>query len=174
MIGHLFQKQKTTYNGIYRGSVVLNDDPLKLGRVKIKVFGIMDSTDIPNASLPWAVPAMPLSNGAGSSSGSFYVPDVGTKVFLFFEEGNHMSPVYFAEAQDGVSGLPSFKDTHYPKRVGFKLSNGVQLYFDKQTNVVVFSHPAGAAVTIEADGSVVVSSPGDVTVQGRTITLNPS
>lgn len=173
MIGKLFKKSNTKYAGNFRGKVVDTADPLQLGRVRIRVYGMTESSMIPIGALPWALPAMPISNGAGSSSGSFFVPEVNSEVFLFFEEGNPMSPVYFAEAQNGIKGQPSFKSTNYPKRVGFRLSNGVQMYIDKQSDVVVVTHPAGAAITIQADGGVVVSSPANVTITGRTITLNP-
>ncbi len=173
MIGRLLKKTDTKLNGNFRGKVVDVDDPLQLGRVRIRVYGVMQKSTVPTASLPWAVPAMPISNGAGAGTGSFYVPEVDTEVFLFFEQGNPMSPVYFAEAQNGAKGLPPFKSTNYPKRIGFKLGNGIQWYMDKQTGVSVFTHPSGAAITIQADGGMVVSSPANVTITGRTITLNP-
>lgn len=173
MIGKLFKRSNTKCQGNYRGKVVDTADPLQLGRIRIRVYGMTEDSQIPVAALPWAIPAMPISDGAGSGTGSFFVPEVNSEVFLFFEEGNPMSPVYFAEAQNGVKGQPGFKSTHYPKRVGFRLSNGVQMYIDKQSDVVVVTHPAGATITIQADGGVVVSSPANVTITGRTITLNP-
>lgn len=152
-----FEKPKFTFNGIYRGLVEDNDDPLDAGRVKVRIFGIHDTEKTPIDKLPWAYPALSLywSGGynvnnldhmseppakekgqrynPGSKSqvekskdggvkfnkpndkkfvedrmdnvgnscgtgGQFVVPKRGNWVFIFFEGGNHMVPIYFAMA----------------------------------------------------------------------------
>lgn len=167
MISHLFTKQKTTYNGNYRSVVVDNDDPLKLGRIKVRVYGVMQSSNIPTASLPWAVPMMPISSGAASQSGSFYVPIVGSEVYVFFEEGNYMSPVYFGEAQNGVKGLPAFKDTDYPNSLGLRMPDGMQSFFNIFQHYFKAEHPIGSNITVDNNGdvSVVIKRDSLATIQ---------
>ena len=88
------------FNGNYRGVVVDNQDPLQAGRCKIRIFSVFD--DIPDALLPWAEYADPMMQG-NPGSGGFLIPDIGMKVWCFFESGEHMQPVYFA-------GAPSLRD----------------------------------------------------------------
>ena len=38
---------------IWTGKVVKNDDPMKLGRIKIRIFGYYDDLDV--ANIPWAL-----------------------------------------------------------------------------------------------------------------------
>jgi hypothetical protein len=111
--------------GIYRGVVEdRSGDPLKLGRIKIRVFGIHTDKKIKDRlsgvateDLPWAEPAAPLMGGS-SGFGSFSVPLQGAHVFLFFENGNQTQPRYFATAP----GVPTEKCD--PKK-GFNDPDGV-------------------------------------------------
>jgi hypothetical protein len=105
------------FNLIYRGIVVDNKDPRDIGRVKIHIPGVYPDTDDDgqrhsHADLPWAIPALSLYNSGGDNSkessrdtdyynrcgsgGIYTVPEIGYKVFIFFEQGNPSHPVYFA------------------------------------------------------------------------------
>lgn len=182
MIEKLFRKSSLTYDGIYRGKVVDNNDPDKKGRIKVRVYGIMQNSKIQTDSIPWAVSAQPLSNGAGTGVGSFYIPRVDSEVFLFFESGDFMSPVYFAEASNGIKGLPSFRTTNYPNRIGFKLENGIEFFIDQQSTALLFTHPGGVSVSVDSTGNMTVVSTKDVTIQAvnviitgsSTVSINPS
>jgi hypothetical protein len=100
--------------GIYRGVVEENDDSTEwkndsrwekggTGRVRVRVWGIHtknklkgEKEGIPVNELPWAEPAYPIIEGSISGVGIWSVPVQGTHVFLFFENGDHMQPRYFA------------------------------------------------------------------------------
>lgn len=95
---------------MYRGIVEDNIDPKEAGRVKIRVFGVYD--DIPLDHIPWAEYADPLMGGQ-SGIGGIIVPDIDSKVWVFFEQGNHMYPVYFAGAPSHTDmPLEKDKDTY--------------------------------------------------------------
>ena len=137
----------TKFHGMYRGVVESNaSDPMKAGRVKVRIFGIhspkktlsSDGTEgIPTDELPWAEPALGLFEGSVSGFGSWSVPLQGSHVFLFFENGNPMKPIYFASAPGITTEAPNadegFNDPlgEYPKmeRMGepdfHRLSRGV-------------------------------------------------
>jgi len=98
-------------NSIYRGVVEGVADPLKLGRVQIRVFGVHTPLKekssggrdgVPTAELPWALPANPIAEGSVSGFGVWAVPVQGSHVYVFFENGNPSTPVYFAS----VGGQP--------------------------------------------------------------------
>lgn len=89
--------------GFYRGVIEDNNDPLKAGRVRVRIFGIhtekklKDETEgIPTEELPWAEPCMPLIEGSISGFGAWSVPVQGSHVMIFFADGNIMQPMYFA------------------------------------------------------------------------------
>jgi len=99
--------------GIFRGVIERRYDPLMAGRCKIRVIGIhtkktiADKTGgIPTEDLPWAIPAMPITESSSAGIGSFSVPMNGSHVFIFFENGNIMHPVYFAAAPGIIKGNP--------------------------------------------------------------------
>ena len=64
----------------FLGTVVDVFDPLKLGRVKVKVHGVYD--EIKDKDLPWAQPMYPLNN-----SKSFSAPELGEWIVGFFTDG---------------------------------------------------------------------------------------
>jgi len=91
--------------GIYRGVVEQTDEEEdeKLGRCKIRVFGVHTkylkkepTQGIPTEELPWARPALSLFEGSITGFGAFMVPLKGSHVAVYFENGEHLFPVYFA------------------------------------------------------------------------------
>jgi hypothetical protein len=72
-------------NGFFRAKVVDNNDPQQLGRIKVKVYPIMEDTD--DAGCPFA---MPCWNG-----GILYIPPVNSWVWVFFEGSDVEKPVWF-------------------------------------------------------------------------------
>lgn len=89
-------------NGFYRAVVEENNDPEKLGRVRVRIWGLHSEkknktlTDgIPTNELPWAEPCLPIHEGI-SGYGIFGVPLQGSHVMVFFENGHIEQPRYFA------------------------------------------------------------------------------
>ena len=66
------------------GYIEDRNDPLKLGRCRVRIFGFhTDSlTEIPSEDLPWALAMLPLNN-----SKSFSVPMLGDWIVGFFLDG---------------------------------------------------------------------------------------
>ncbi len=71
----------------YVGVVVDREDPENLGRVRVRIPGVMEPFS------PWA---LPLGTGGGGSAnrGLFTVPDVGAEVGVFFNQGDPKAPHY--------------------------------------------------------------------------------
>lgn len=109
--------------GIYRGVIEDNNDPLKAGRCKIRVYGIhthiKEDTPIhgvPIDNLPWAEPVLSNHEGSVSWYGHWSIPLKGAWVFVFFENNNILSPRFFGS----VPGIPIFS----PKGIGGTLEGG--------------------------------------------------
>ena len=71
------------------GTVVDNDDPLKLDRVKVRVYGLhtKDTTFIPNEDLPWAQVAIPVTEGGSSGLGANSQLKIRAQVVGIFLDG---------------------------------------------------------------------------------------
>lgn len=100
-----YQSQPDKLFGIYRGVIEDNNDPEKLGRCRIRIFGIHTEVKsknelegIPTEELPWAEPALGLFEGSVSGFGAWTVPLQGSHVFIFFESGHILNPRFFASA----------------------------------------------------------------------------
>ena len=81
----------------WQGVVEDRGDPLKLGRVRVRILGYHTDSkqEIPTNTLPWATPSQPITsasiNGIGTSPTG---PVEGTWVFGFFRDGeNAQEPV---------------------------------------------------------------------------------
>lgn len=81
-----FAKDFLGYNFVwFIGEVEDRNDPLRLGRVKVRCFGwhTTDKAVLPKENLPWASTVQPVTNPAASSTGL----TVGVWVFGFFMDG---------------------------------------------------------------------------------------
>jgi hypothetical protein len=74
------------FYGKYRGTVLQNVDPQQLGRIQVIVPDV--SALIPTS---WAMPCVPI---AGKQSGSYFVPQIGSGVWVEFEQGNPDYPIW--------------------------------------------------------------------------------
>lgn len=81
--------------GIYRALVVDNEDPMKVGRVKVRVYSIHGISDVSDENLPWATYCSPFGS---ANSGSFIIPEVNNTVYVAFEGGNPQYPLYIGTA----------------------------------------------------------------------------
>ena len=115
----------TKFDSIYRGVIEDNDDPLKMGRVMVRIFGLHTSTltktdieGIHTSDLPWAEPVLSILEGSISGYGLWSVPLKGSHVMIFFESGNYTQPRYFAT----VPGIPTVAAN---TNVGFNDPDGI-------------------------------------------------
>lgn len=125
----LLKPKVKRFDGIYRGVVEDNNDPEKLGRCRIRIWGLHtdqinpdELQGIPTSNLPWSEPCLGLIEGSVSGHGCFSVPLQGSHVFLFFEGGNWESPRYFAtvpgQPEEGADKTKGFNDPsgNYPRK----------------------------------------------------------
>jgi hypothetical protein len=92
--------------GMYRGTVVENADPSRLGRLRTQVPSVAG-----DAVLGWATPCVPY--GGAPDQGLLLVPDAGAGVWIGFEEGNPDYPIWFGAYWSQTGG-----DTELPKPNG--------------------------------------------------------
>lgn len=80
--------QKRNISVPHRGFVQKNDDPKKIGRIKVSIPKMLD-LDVD--SLPWIYPLQPSFLGARVRAAQFAVPQMGSHVAVVFPFDN----IYF-------------------------------------------------------------------------------
>jgi uncharacterized protein involved in type VI secretion and phage assembly len=147
---------------MYRGLVVDDQDPSKKGRCKIRIMGIYDN--IPDEALPWALYSDPFMGGQ-VGFGGFIVPDIGSMVWCFFENGDHMQPVYFAGAPSALDIPPEAEssshednrgDVSYPRSKVLRTKAGHVIEIDDtEGNArITIIHKSGTQITYHENGDV--------------------
>lgn len=107
------ERLENLYYGKYRGIVTHNADPEQLGRLRLLVPSLFGGTFADGAAsddnlvTDWAWPCVPA--GGIANQGELYIPEVGAKVWVEFEEGNLDCPIWvgtFWAKPGGQSELP--------------------------------------------------------------------
>lgn len=103
IIASLVEKIERRFYGKYRGLVVNNADPERLGRLKLQVPSVLGD----NVVTGWAMPCVPY--GGAADQGMLFIPDVGAGVWVEFEEGDLEFPIWvgaYWSKPGGNSELP--------------------------------------------------------------------
>lgn len=114
------------------GRVVDRQDPLALGRVRVRVFGTHpeDESLVPDDMLPWAIPIQPITSaalfGVGQSPTGMLQ---GTHVFGFFADGKDAQmPFILGTVASGLG--------HYVRQASSVLVDGVTVVGDVVSQAV--------------------------------------
>lgn len=154
------------YYGKYRGTVVDNEDPSNLARLRAKVPEVLGEVDS-----GWALPSVPY---AGPDAGAHLVPPPGAGVWVEFEAGDVSRPVWtgcwWSEDQlpSNESGSPATPTTKI-----IKSDAGMMVSLDDDAKTITISDAdAGNLVTIKVDaGEVTIQAATKVVVEGPAIEL---
>ena len=87
----------------YKGIVVDNNDPLRRGRVKVKINGIHDNT-VTKESLVWSDVIQPTFLGISGGTGSFSVLQLNTSVWVQYDNDNFSNPIVVGVLVGGSEG----------------------------------------------------------------------
>ena len=71
------------------GRVISIQDPLEMGRVKVRIVGIHDNNEIRDGDLPWAQVVVPVTEGGSSGLGASTGIKEQAQVFGVFLDGVH-------------------------------------------------------------------------------------
>jgi hypothetical protein len=139
--------------GTYCGIAENVNDPLKLGRVKVRVphvygasaagGGVIGAND-----LPWAMPAGMPAGGSAESGGFSHLPNVGDHLYVRFLDGEPEKPIWEwgMQTQPDAKALPLHQYDANSKTVGKPKRAGWTRY--------------GHTVELNSDGIIVTTSQG--------------
>jgi hypothetical protein len=151
------------FYGKYRGTVVNNADPQRIGRVQVTV------SDIPQVVSSWAMPCVPL---AGLQTGMYMIPPVGAGVWVEFEQGDPDHPIYVGGWWGSVAEVPATASVTVPGMPVFVL----QSQAPSQNAIVVSDVPVPpmllGGIMLKAGTSSVTVDPSGVTITAPKIQVN--
>ena len=170
-------------NTSWLGEVVDIEDPQKIGRVKVKVFGKFD--ELENDAIPWAYPGNNISAGSADGGSFFSVPKKGSIVSIKFDNGNIYYPEYFFNqhlSQDARKEIEnSYENAHIivydtvtegALKIFFTEEKGLMIDYKKsQINIKpdksIDVHTASGKSKIELldDGKLNVTHASDITIK---------
>ena len=89
---------------IYTGIVENRNDPLKVGRCKVRVHGVhnRDTAKLPTEDLPWSIPVLPTSSASISGVGTNPGVVVGSIVAIIFTDPDQQMPLMLGS----IPGVP--------------------------------------------------------------------
>jgi len=167
----IWLKDKNRKSSSYEGVIVDNDDPDKLGSVRVRVpqihGALTDEEHIPDEHLPWIHQRPSTFLGNSQNSGMFSVPDIGTRVLVDYPT----SDPYFGYYKGGVTSISTRTtafDEDYPHTYGFVDPSGSAFKINKEKKTWDFVHPSGNYIKIYQDNTLEISH-----IAGSSIRMNP-
>jgi hypothetical protein len=150
------------FYGKYRGTVTNNIDPLQIGRIQVIVPDVANV--IPGS---WAMPCVPF---ASKQSGVYVVPQIGSGVWVEFEQGDPDYPIWVGGFWGLAAEVPALALAGNPASPSIVLQTGLQ-------NTLMISDlpgPTGGIMLKSLTGAMILINETGITItngQGATITL---
>jgi len=150
------------------------DDPLKLGRVKIQLPTLSGEYES-----DWARTVHP---GAGKGRGTVFLPDVGDEVLVAFEDGDIGRPYVLGGLWSTPNPPPlgqALFDNGHVKRQGIVSGKNHRLVFlddDQDSGVAIMTgdgklrialKSTGTEIHVFADGKIVIEASQSIEIQGK-------
>jgi uncharacterized protein involved in type VI secretion and phage assembly len=160
------------YYGKYRASVINNIDPEQRGRIQVEISaigGLVPST--------WALPCVPI---AGIQAGIYAVPQIGSNVWVEFEQGNPDYPIWVGGwwgtvAEVPVPALPPLSNPASPSIVlQTTLQNSISISdVPGPTGGIMLKSTTGAYIIVNDTGIYISNGKGAmITMVGPTVDIN--
>lgn len=147
----LFKDQVPQEAMSYLGCVVDNNDPKKLGRLKVRVAPY---SELSTEEIPWAYPKLG-THGNSAEYGGLNVPEVGSQVRVDFPSRDLTAP-YYSGAELNEVNRTTFFDEDYPNTYGYKDSVGNFMRINKERGTAHFQHFTSTNLQVAPEGSIKV------------------
>lgn len=162
------------YYGKYRGLVVDNLDPMRIGRVVVQCPGVLGE-----ATSSWAMPCVP---AAGLQAGVYVVPPVGSQVWVEFEQGDPDYPIWTGGYWSAAADLPVTVLAAAPLQPGQNIllqttGQNMVLVSDAapspETGGIVLKSASGAMIVVNETGIYIDNGKGaSITLIGPAVAIN--
>lgn len=173
-------------NTTWLGEVIDIEDPQKVGRIRVKVYGKFD--ELEKESIPWAYPGNNTTGGSNTGGGFHSVPKLGSIVSVKFDNGNIYHPEYFFN-QKISNEVKSEISNSYPNshvliydtvteefvKVFFTEKKGLMLDYKKSQinikpdkSILIQTNSGKSKIEISDEGNITITQSQNVTVNCKT------
>ena len=123
---------KVEANKTYIGVVEDNNDPLKIGRAKVRVLDVFDNIEV--SAIPWASPWKDLNGN------EFNVPEKGKVLLVVFDSGDEHKPEFISADHYNVNlekKLTSLSNTDYISMKSLIFDHKTQIYVNDKEGLKI-------------------------------------
>jgi hypothetical protein len=147
------------YYGKYRGTVVNNIDPEQRGRIQAIVPDVSGLTPT-----TWAMPCMPI---AGKQMGVYVVPQVGSGVWVEFEQGDQDYPIWTGCFWGLSAEVPALALAGNPASPSIVMQSALQ-------NTIVISDlpPPTGGIMLKSGASTIIVGTDGIKITAPKIEIN--
>jgi uncharacterized protein involved in type VI secretion and phage assembly len=158
------------YFGKYRGTVLNNIDPMQKGRLMVQVpdvSGLIPST--------WAMPCFPFT---GKQMGAYMLPQIGSGVWMEFEQGNPDYPIWSGCWYGSVAEVPALALAGNPVSPNIVLQTALQNSLvisdlPGPTGGIMLKSTTGATIIVNDTGIYIQNGKGaSLVMTGPAVTIN--
>ena len=161
--------QNNRFLGKYRGRVVDNEDPLRIGRITAQVPDVLG-----DEASTWALPCLPFT---GQAAGQFVLPEKGAGVWIEFEQGDPSFPIWtgcwYGEAAELPPDVRKELPGSHPVVIETEGKHKIVMSDVPGGTGILLKAPGGAYVQIDEKGVVINSGHGArISVTGNDVDIN--
>lgn len=178
-----FDTDDPRYTALYIGEVVDREDPEGLGRVRVRIPGLIDPAS------PWAFPLGTVGGGS-DRRGFFSVPEKGAEVGVLFHQGDVDHPFYLCGhwgKPNGQAEVPeparNLSKEEVPQVRAFETGRFLLVFDDregkeaflikdKKSGDQIEFDGAAMGITIKATAGLVLKADGLVNIEGAAVQIN--
>jgi uncharacterized protein involved in type VI secretion and phage assembly len=156
--------------GKYRASVLNNIDPMRLNRLQVQVpdaAGLLPVT--------WAMPCVPV---AGLANGMVALPEIGSGVWVEFEQGDIDYPIWVGCFWGSAAEVPALAQATPPgvqaMTLQTTLQNGLTISdLPGPTGGIMIKSAAGATLIVNDTGIYIQNGQGaSIVLTGPSVNIN--
>ena len=142
----------------YYGTVIDNNDPAKLHRIKIRIPELHGTDqDIPDDNLPWAIHFRPTFLGGGTDLSLAAIPRIGSDVVVIHMKGDVYQPAYVFELAHNNNRL-SQAEQNYPNSYVLRDSDSNFWHVDLVNDKLDIKFNGSEALNITVDRDTIIGN----------------
>jgi len=151
-----FMKKQDVFAVPMKGIVVENNDPKKLGRVKVRITGLLEETN--KDKLPWILPKNPAGFGGKPDGSGLVAPDINAELMVEFPYKSIYFAFYTGYWQSSTTHQGLFTED-YPSSYGFRDTQSTFVKVNRAKGYTQIRHFSGTQLDNDRDGNLDVQAP---------------
>lgn len=152
---HDFMKKNDPLAVPLKGKVVDNNDPKKLGRLKIQIPGILEDSDF--TKLPWIYPKNPVGFGGTPDGSPLTVPTVGAELTVEFPYKEIYAGFYTGYQRSETTRQGMFFED-YPNTYGSRDTQNTYFKVNRSKRYAEFRHTSRMRLLVEREGETTMET----------------